>query len=357
MLKDKIVAMINDKKLKLVFIPLVGITTPLLSQLYSLRAFGLVQNLTSIALFILTSAIIWQGAVMMMLRIRRRRNIRNVFVKVLTTLAFNGLFGFGMAAVAGLLWQTIFQQSYHIPTVVATGLISTAFVLFFTFFYEIIFLTRERELDERVVQHLDRELLDAEVNLLKNELDPHFVYNTLMPLYYLVKNDKQKAELFAYKLIQVYQYFLENKGNDFISLKEEMRFIEDYIFLLQIRYKDGLSVSYSNFDSYQWQILPFSLQLLIENAIKHNSFDKNAPLKISVSIEKNCLVVKNSKCQKKETVSSTRIGLKNLRTRYRLLCNQDLTINEYNDHFVVKVPLIQSLKMNDSKHYNRRRSN
>lgn len=349
--------MISEKNLKLVFVPLVGIGVPAVTAIFPYRAYGVLQNCISFSFFILMAVIIWNGLVVITTQIRKRIDPARIFTKIVMLLSANSVFAFVVISVSAAVWQLLSLGTYNLDTILMAGLISAVAVWFFVLIYEILFLSNERAMDEQVVQHLDRELLDAEVNLLKNELDPHFVYNTLMPLYYLVKNDKQTAEQFAYKLIQVYQYFLENKGNDFITLREEMKFIEDYIFLLQIRYKDGLSINFSNIDSYQWQVLPFSLQLLIENAIKHNSFDKKNPLKIKVAVEKNCLVVSNSKSVKREIPFSTRIGLKNLRTRYRLLCQKEVTITEHNDQFIVKVPLIQSLKMNDSNHYNRRRSN
>ncbi|MGZ5218938.1 MAG: histidine kinase, partial [Chitinophagaceae bacterium] len=159
-------------------------------------------------------------------------------------------------------------------------------------------------------------------------------------------------------LIQVYQYFLQHRGNDFITLGEEVKFIENYIFLLQIRYKNNISVSYSHLDAAQWQmVLPFSLQLLVENAIKHNYFDQEQPLSIRIAAEKGYLVVSNSRYQQPEQSFSASIGLKNLRSRYRIICNQHIHIVESADQFVVKLPLNQSLKMNDSNHNHRRRSN
>jgi two-component system, LytTR family, sensor kinase len=209
-----------------------------------------------------------------------------------------------------------------------------------------------------VVDHLESELKDAEINLLKNELDPHFVYNSLMPLYYLVKNDKSTAEQFACKLIQVYQYFLQNRNKDFISLQEEMEFLDNYLFLLRIRYKDSIDISYTGLENIQMQmILPFSLQLLIENAIKHNCFDQEHPLKIRIGSEKNYPTISNHVNFKKDIIYSSGIGLKNLRARYRILCSKNIIVTEQKNHFIVKLPLNQTVKMNDNYNYYRRRSN
>jgi LytS/YehU family sensor histidine kinase len=138
---------------------------------------------------------------------------------------------------------------------------------------------------------LEDELKNEEVNILRNELDPHFVYNSLMPLYYLIKNDVSKAEAFTYKLMQVYQHLLENRRKDLFLLKEELKFIHNYLYLLQIRYKDCLFLKTTLPEVIStYSIIPFTLQLLIENAVKHNHLSKDNPLEIEVSLSDSYLV-------------------------------------------------------------------
>jgi LytS/YehU family sensor histidine kinase len=196
--------------------------------------------------------------------------------------------------------------------------------------------------------------MEAEINVLRNELDPHFVYNSLMPLYYLVKNDIHKAEAFACKLIQVYQYFLENRQNDFITLKEELNFIDNYFFLLQIRYKDSVLLKQNiTEDENRCMVLPLSLQILVENVIKHNEFTREEPLTISITSERNCLVVTNSLRSKTYSASTSRIGLKNLRSRYRILASKDISVMKNKDQFIVKIPLLRNTKAYDVNRYHR----
>ena len=114
-------------------------------------------------------------------------------------------------------------------------------IILFTLVYEILFLNKERELDSKIVRRLDRERSRADLEALNNELDPHFIFNSLNTLNHLILNNPQQAYLFNNKLAQVYKYFLINKNNELISLSDELEFIDSYFFLLQMRHDDKLN--------------------------------------------------------------------------------------------------------------------
>ncbi len=350
--------MVNDRILKWLFIPLLGLLIPYSTRFFLPFTVDLRTQPLPLIYFLLAAALIWMGSVYLMLQVRHQVPSHLVLKKIGRVFLVTGIFSFLAVGAFNLIWQFVFLGGMYLFPLLTSTALALAMVWIFSLLYEIIFLSNERVIDERVVEELDRELLGAEVNLLKNELDPHFVYNTLVPLYYLVKNDRATAEQFACKLIQVYQYFLQNRSNDFITLGEEVKFIENYIYLLQIRYKNNITVSFSHLDQARWQmVLPFSLQLLVENAIKHNYFDQENPLSIRIAVEKGYLVVSNSKKLQEVPEFSSSIGLKNLRTRYRILCNQHIHVLESTEQFIVKLPMNQSLKMNDHNYNHRRRSN
>ena len=117
-------------------------------------------------------------------------------------------------------------------------------VLLFTLIYEILFLSKERELDTKIVEELDKERVQAELDVLHNELDPHFLFNSLNTLNHLILTDAQTAHLFNSKLAEVYKYVLLNKNKELVSLFKELDFIEGYIFLLQVRYENKLSFEF-----------------------------------------------------------------------------------------------------------------
>jgi two-component system LytT family sensor kinase len=174
-------------------------------------------------------------------------------------------------------------------------------------------------------------------------MDPHFIFNSLNTLNHLIVNEPEQAHLFNNRLAQVYKYFLLNKNRELISLKEELEFIESYFYLLQIRHDNKLQLTKElNEKSGVVMIPPCSLQILVENAIKHNEFTADKPLKIKISLNDHYLKVSNAIKPKPYAVNSTGIGLKNLRSRYKILFNQDITIETSRENFVVKLPLIAS---------------
>ena len=205
------------------------------------------------------------------------------------------------------------------------------------------FLIKERELDTKIVVQLDRERSQAELQALQNEMDPHFIFNSLNTLNHLIINDPQKAYTYNNKLAQVYKYFLINKNRELISLRNELEFIDDYFFLLQLRHDDKLQLEtqLENDLDGTMMIPPCSLQILIENAIKHNEFSAENPLLIAIVMNGKYLKVINKIRPKPYAINSTHIGLKNLSSRYKLLCNKDILIESSKDTFTVKLPVIR----------------
>jgi len=346
--------MVRDKAFKLIGIPLLGFLIPLSSHLFNFRLFDLSEMITLFFFFLIPSFFTWQGVLKINFAVRNSRFNDDTYLKLLLICTGATLCSFLIIGGSILILQDILSKPTSIGSLLEQTFPGSIFMIFCSLIYEILFLSKERQIDSQIVTHLDKELLHAEINVLQNELDPHFVYNSLMPLYYLVKNDIQKAEAFACKLIQVYQYFLENRQNDFITLKEELKFIENYFFLLQIRFKDSvfLSVRISS-DTEKLMVLPLSLQILIENVIKHNDFDKNDPLNINIDTERNQLVVSNNLRCKTHVINSSKIGLNNLRMRYKILASSDISVIKNKELFIVKIPLIRNAKAYDVNSYNR----
>ena len=138
-------------------------------------------------------------------------------------------------------------------------------------------------MDNKIVDQLDQERSQAELQALTNEMDPHFIFNSLNTLNHLILNNPPQAHLFNNKLAQVYKYFLINKTRELISLKDEMEFIDDYFFLLQIRHDSKLQLQVElNDEANKAMIPPCAIQVLVENAIKHNEFTEHNPLLITI---------------------------------------------------------------------------
>jgi len=194
---------------------------------------------------------------------------------------------------------------------------------------------------------LKREYKLKEANLifqnetLKNQVNPHFLFNSLNTLSSLVNTQTEIAGHFISKLSLIYRYILENSTKVKVPLKAELEFIKDYFYLHEIRNEKKLFLTIDmEEDAYNYEILPVSLQLLIENAIKHNMATLEKPLKIAICIEGQYIVVRNNIQKMATQVASTKIGLNNLNERVRLITGKEISIEETTSEFLVKVPLL-----------------
>ena len=188
---------------------------------------------------------------------------------------------------------------------------------------------------------LQKENLQSQFEVLRQQVNPHFLFNSLNVLTSLIKLEPDLAEQFTEHLSKVYRYVLENKDNDLVSLQTELDFLDAYIFLLNIRFMDKIVVKVDIADNKkELLILPLALQLLIENAIKHNSMSKKNPLKIEITIEnKNVLNVMNNLQERESHMVSTGVGLRNIEHRYHLLEMPKPEFIKTETKFIARIPL------------------
>jgi two-component system LytT family sensor kinase len=175
---------------------------------------------------------------------------------------------------------------------------------------------------------------------LKNQVNPHFLFNSLNTLSSLMITQTEIAGQFIGKLSSIYRYILENGSKDKVLLSEEMAFIRDYFSLYEVRSEGKILLSIEVDEKADIKILPVSLQLLIENAIKHNMATLEKPLNITIYIEGENIVVRNNIQKMATQVVSTKIGLKNLSDRVRLIAGKEIIVEETANDFLVKVPLL-----------------
>lgn len=198
-------------------------------------------------------------------------------------------------------------------------------------FYEALIKSKKREIQ------LIEEKKETELNALKAQIDPHFLFNNLNVLHALIDEDTKKAQAFVGALSKVYRYVLEAKDNEVVLLEDEINFARKYFNLLQKRFEKAIELRIEVLNLKK-KIVPLTLQTALENAIKHNYISEEHPLKIEIIENENFLIVSNN-YQKKEVFYSNKMGLNNLRKRYELL-NQKLEIQQKEDGFVLKIPLM-----------------
>ena len=188
-------------------------------------------------------------------------------------------------------------------------------------------------------QKLREEKLIFQYETLKNQVNPHFLFNSLNTLSSLVSKDAKLSEKFISKFSSIYRYILENRDKELIPLSDELAFVKDYFFLQKIRDDGKIELDIQLKDEKKHEILPISLQLLIENALKHNAATKEYPLKIKVSLEDDQLKVVNNLEPKMQLEPSSKVGLKNLNERVKLVMDKEVQVNQENKKFTVVMPV------------------
>ena len=203
---------------------------------------------------------------------------------------------------------------------------------------------RTKELTKANTQllKLQKENLQSQFDVLKQQVNPHFLFNSLNVLTSLIRLEPELAEKFTEHLAKVYRYVLENKDNELVNLSTEISFLDAYIFLINIRFMDKVVVNIRiPDDKKNHRIIPLAMQLLIENAIKHNSMSKKSPLVIDIFIDENNLLnVVNNLQEREAHMTSTGVGLKNIQNRYRLLNNTIPVFEKTETHFMARIPLV-----------------
>lgn len=336
--------MIKDAAAKLFLIPLLGFSIAVCTSLASWYNRRFSEFILISLFWIVTTFFLWQCIVAITSFVRNQAQTRKIIsLKIFLLLSSTALIAWLVTSFAIGIGQILFQTPIAVNNHANYAFAYLAIAPIIGLVYEILFLKKEQEVDSKVVAQLDQERQSAELQALAGELEPHFIFNALNVLSPLIATDATKAQAFTLKLAQAYKYLLQNKDREVVPLTEELRFIQDYFFLLQIRYPNKLRLTLALPDDAADTILilPFALQALVENAIKHNQFSEAQPLQITISVIKHFIQLSNTMQPKLYGVESTYVGLKNLSTRYKLICNQDIIIYKTETLFLVKLPLIK----------------
>lgn len=194
---------------------------------------------------------------------------------------------------------------------------------------------------EEIARKLTQELSQIKFEVLKNQLNPHFLFNSLNVLSGLIMEDTIKAQKFIDDFSHIYRYVLQTIEQPVVTLEEEINFMRSYLFLQQIRYGDNLTFSLEIESSKLSHLLPpLSLQVILENAIKHNTIDEKSPLEINLFCKKNALIVKNNIQPKISKITSNRVGIENLKKRYQLISSKTPTFYMDTNYYIAELPLI-----------------
>ncbi len=336
---------LNDIGFRVILIPFFGIAIPLATNMINNKDPNL-WNLKLAYLYTIGIAfLIWEGNRFLLFTLRAYFDWFNQPVKKIIALLL--VIPFYTVPVSVLLlvgWYHIFAKgNVDKDKIFLTTLIIMVCVLFIVHVYETVFLVKEAESDKIKKEQLERAKAEAELEALKNQIDPHFIFNSLNTLSYLIDDDPLKAKQFNESLADVYRYILQNKARDLVLLHEEMNFLYDYFSLHKIRFDRALQMKVSIGDKFidEYLIPPISLQILMENAIKHNEFCDETPLHFCIQMKDDMLEVTNNLRTKILHRPSSKIGLQNLSERYKLTTGKEIIIEKTEGMFTVRLPVLK----------------
>lgn len=276
--------------------------------------------------------------------------VQYVFPKLLQAERFKLLVaaGIGILITTGILYSlfesTLYQRqdllsnlAYYIENIVVQAQSLgpfTAFLLGYRYF-----------VTERKMLAAQKAQKESELQQLRAQVDPHFLFNNLNILDVLIETKPTQARLFLKKLASLYRYFLRHKDAEVVELREEITFAQDYIFLIESRFGDAYKFTQSidNQLIEDYFIPPGALQTLLENAVKHNQGSDERPIYITLTLDHHFLSIKNTFRPKLQAAEGTGTGLSNLKARYQLLTEQPIKII-HNDNFEVQIPLLKMVE-------------
>lgn len=190
---------------------------------------------------------------------------------------------------------------------------------------------------------LEKEKKENELRFLKSQIDPHFLFNNLNTVDSLIDTDPKAAKIYLNKLSKLYRYLISSKDMEVVPLEEELAFAQNYIYLIESRFGDAFQFEIKNrVGEEAYLIPPGALQTLLENIVKHNQAGSENPIKTTIEIDENSIVIINNLRAKKRKPDSTGTGLSNLKMRYKLLIDKGLEV-ESNENYRVKLPSIKQV--------------
>jgi sensor histidine kinase YesM len=232
---------------------------------------------------------------------------------------------------------SVFLSQEHMANYLVAIIITLVVTLAFHAFYFYKAYAENKVKEQKVIAGT----ASAQFESLKNQIDPHFLFNSLNVLSSLIEENPDNAQKFTTSLSKIYRYVLEQKDKELVSVEEELSFAKTYMNLLKMRFENSISYELpTDFDNPEAKVVPLSLQLLLENTIKHNVVSEQKPLHIKIYIENNYLIVENN-LQKKEVLQDRKgVGLQNIVNRYGLISERKVLVDQTETAFKVKIPIL-----------------
>lgn len=341
----------DDRLITVLMIPIAAFIIPIVFfgiRFNRMPAFNHRIYLTTLVL----TAVLWVGnrGIMLWARkkypvfedVKKRLKVQSAIMIVFTLICTN-ILGYALHDFCGLLEHGNFPGRTMADIIIDSNNASFFSTLLVVAIYEIIYFMNELQRSIEEKELLKRESLSAQLNALRTQVNPHFLFNNLNTLVSIIPEEPEQAVAFVQQLSKVYRHILEVKDEKCIPLKDELDVLKSYAFLLKTRFGNNLEIDIRVPDEkLKNNIVPLSLQLLMENAIKHNVVSADKPLKIYVYTVNGSLVMSNNLQIKNQLLESTGIGLNNISNRYKMLGEKAVEVTQNETSFTVSVPLLAS---------------
>jgi sensor histidine kinase YesM len=265
--------------------------------------------------------------------------LKRLIVQFFITIGFSLVLIVAAILLTGFFWHQKITSDYFIETGIFMMKIAFSFVFLGSLISNTIMFFKNWK--EAAVQQekLKREQLALQYETLKSQVNPHFLFNNLNSLTSLISTNTEKAIDFVKQLSEVYRYVLDQKDHELVPLETELKFLESYVFLQKIRFEKNLIVEI-DVNAGKFKVIPLSVQMLVENAIKHNEISDKNPLQIRVfSTDDNYLIVEN-RLQKKANSEGSGSGIQNIKGRYEFFTDKKVILSENTEKFAVSIPLL-----------------
>ncbi len=338
----------KNKKLR-IFLIILGISV-IITFIFDFTFGGKLTNYTEIILNILYGTLIGGSLSLSGLVTRfilKKSNLKSKPVKTYTLLLIliAGYITIDVFVI-NILWYHFTQNVDFIDIITNNGIIISSIITIFiglTIFFIILsksFINKLLDAEKEIQKSRDQ-ADKSKFETLKTQINPHFLFNSLNTLSSLIEIDTAKADEFTKKLSNIYRYILDNQDNELVAVESEMNFIKEYFYLQAIRFDNNFSYKIADIDKFKNKlIIPMSLQIIVENIFKHNVISAESQINISINSTGDYIVVSNNKTKTKNADVSHKTGLKNLNSRYVLICEKSCIIDDAEKSFTVKLPLI-----------------
>lgn len=272
---------------------------------------------------------------------KNRFHLKRLVIGFLASFLISGIAIFFLRIFEEVLVEKLSLAEFFNQETVSNYVVAMIITLVVTLIVQLVYFYKNYQENRVKQEKIIAGTASAQFESLKNQLDPHFLFNSLNVLSSLIEENPDNAQKFTTSLSKVYRYVLEQRDKELVTVQEELAFAKTYMNLLKMRFENSISFELpTDFENQEARVVPLSLQLLLENCIKHNIVSEQKPLHIKIYIENNELIIENNK-QKKEVLQDRKgVGLQNIVNRYAILTDRKVSVLETEEVFRIKLPIL-----------------